>query len=156
MAAKATATATASASWTKSDEKLITVLRFVSTTFFIGPVPVRVTPVLPISVGYTLTAEAGITATAWVEASAVARFGFLWTSTGGFREINDYTPKLDYGKSVTAEAKLTAFLWARPALGLEVNYLFAIGVGVKIGPELTITVYICRYLDVVLQVHCEH
>ena len=116
---------------------------FKSFTFMIGPVPIVITPSIPIEVGADLNLVGAVTAHFWVEAGAYAKWGFLYEN-GVFSEIKDYVPKFNGGQEISADLKFNAFLYIRPVINIDINLILGFSLGVRLGPSVDVDPTSCE------------
>ena len=134
--------ATAAYEYTKEWEILKLTFRHIS--FAIGPIPVVIKPSLPVTAGFELALEGTINFAVSVKAGAHAKYGFRYTSSSGWNQINEYNPYFEHEKSINVQASLEALLYVRPAVAIEINLVLDFNVGLKIGPLLTATASLCK------------
>ena len=116
-------------------------------TLALGPMPIILTPSIPVTIGYIARPEVSRTVSFWGRAKASAKSGFRYTPPNGFKGINEFNADFEHGKTLKMEGKAAIFGNLRSAMNLNINGLPTFNLGVAVGPKLTIGTMVCETPD---------
>lgn len=124
--------------WSTSGSTQLADVDLPTIAFSIGPVPVVLTPSIPITVGYSLSASASASATAAADASGSASIGFeynqgtvTWPTSMSFNTAGSVTAH--------ADATATAVGWIQPGIRVSMDGLLDVEADVKGSVTGTVT-----------------
>ena len=109
---------TAEHAWKK--EWVLMYVPFQPIIIMIGPIPIVITPGFALKGGFDMKVGF-LKASAWVQASASAKYGFTYSRDSGFQAINEYVPRFEHGRSLTTEATFSAFVYVQPELAVDIS-----------------------------------
>jgi hypothetical protein len=116
-----------------SDNQQVTVINLSPISFMIGPVPVVLTPSIPINAGYTVNIDGSLSVGATVTANANVQYGFAYSPSTGHRTIQQdgYSYNYDFNpKTFSVAVGIKPFL--QPILTVSIDYIGTVGVGAAI------------------------
>lgn len=121
-----------------NDRWTLTTFSLPDIDFSLGPVPVTITTTIPITAGWSLTAEAGVGLTAATNITGDVRFGIGFDPANSWQFIHNLT-MVETGKltSATGEVVITSTLWVMPTLVIQVDYVGGPSISLKAAAEAT-------------------